>query len=90
MKTEAKFFKDGEREMVSFWLSGKGSDAVNTMTVSRLKKEHAGIWREVAAEHAAWSGGAGKEAPAKSDDPVATDEASDEAPKKRARKGAPN
>lgn len=55
---EARFFTADEREMVSFCLIGRSKDAVNTMTVNRFKKEHAGLWREVVGDHEAWNGGA--------------------------------
>lgn len=85
---EARFFIADKREMVSFCLIGRSKDAVNTMTVSRFKKEHAGLWREVVGDHEAWNGG--KEA--KKADPVAVavEQPKAEAPKKRARKGALN
>lgn len=83
---EAKFFVAKKAadtvDMVSFCLIGRGNDAVNTMTVNRFRKEHAGLWREVADDHAAWSRPA-SEAPAKAL-PAAVEEP--KAPNKRARK----
>jgi hypothetical protein len=76
---EAKFFHDDNREMVSFHLPGKGGDAVNTMSVNRFKRDHPGLWREVATLHEAWSGG-------KAEADEAAEEPKAEAPRKRVKK----
>jgi hypothetical protein len=56
---ETTFSVQNEREMISYWLKGKGKHAVTTTTLSRFKRDEPELWRkEAAGDYEAWKSAA--------------------------------